>query len=187
MSALSSRPQPCRMKKILPLLVLSLAIAFVGCYDANDFVNPVYNCECGTMTYNGTELPLKMAEAIVPDSANPLSRRYHLVADLRSDAEIEEHAAARDLTVFLEVDTLDQNVFYIPADGLPNLIQEIDRSDSLFGGVRDFVVTNGVVQVTPAYFGGPEPVTFQFEMREVLDGELVGFAVPLSGTFTADI
>ena len=75
------------MKKILPLLVLFLAIAFVGCYDANDFVNPVYNCECGTMTYNGTELPLKMAEAIVPDSANPLSRRYHLVADLRSDAE----------------------------------------------------------------------------------------------------
>ena len=175
------------MKKILPLLLIGLMATFSACYDADDFINPVYNCECGTMTYNGAQLPLKMAEAIVPDSANPLSRRYHLVADLRSEGEIEEHAAARDLTVFLEIDTLDQNVYYIPADGLPNLIQEIDRSDTLFGGVRDFVVTNGVVQITPAYFGGPEPVTFQFEMREVIDGELVGFVVPLSGTFTVEI
>jgi hypothetical protein len=30
-------------------------------------------------------------------------------------------------------------------------------------------------------------VTFQFEMREVIDGELVGFVVPLSGTFTVEI
>jgi hypothetical protein len=30
-------------------------------------------------------------------------------------------------------------------------------------------------------------VNFQFEMREWLDGELVGFVVPLSGSFTAEI
>lgn len=175
------------MKKILPLLLIGLVVTFSACYEADEFVNPVFNCECGSMTYNGTELPLKMAEAIVPDSLNPLSRRYHLVADLRSEVEVKEHAPARDLTVFLQVDTLDQNVFYIPADGIPNLIQEIDRSDTLFGGARDFVVTNGVLQVTPAYLGGAEPVNFQFEMREVIDGELVGFVVPLSGTFTVDI
>lgn len=175
------------MNKISTFLLFGLALTLVACYEATPFVNPVYNCECGSLTYNGAQLPLKMAEAIVPDSANPLSRRYHLVADLRSEVEIAEHAPARDLTVFVEIDTLDQNVFYLPSDGLPNLIQEIDRSDSLLGGVRDFIVTNGVIQVTPAYFGGPEPVTFQFEMREWLDGELVGFVVPLSGSFTAEI
>lgn len=174
------------MKRFALLLGIATAAGLSSCYTSPEFVNPVYNCECGAVTLNGQELPLKMAEAVVWDSLQPLSRRYHLVADLRTADEVTAHAPAHDFTVMLEFDSINRPVFYVPADGIVNGMQEINQGDDLFP-VRDFIATNAIIQPAPAFLGGAETVSFEMLIKETVNGNPVGFEMPLNGTFVVNI
>ena len=55
------------------LLIVAMVGALAGCYKAPEFINPVYSCECGSVTFGDSLYNLKMAEAVVPDSLEPLS------------------------------------------------------------------------------------------------------------------
>ena len=174
------------MKRIAFLLSLAVAFGLSSCYESPEFINPVYHCECGEITLNGQPFELKMAEAVVWDSLQPLSRRYHLVADMRTEEVVTAHAPAHDFTVTLEFNNINQPVFYIPADGIANGMQEINHGDEFFP-VRDYVATNAVITPTPALLGGPEAVAFEMVLKEVVNGSVVGFEIPFSGSFVATI
>ena len=174
------------MKRTALILSIAAATGLSSCYESPEFINPVYNCECGAITLNGQPFPLKMAEAVVWDSLQPLSRRYHLVADMRDAGQIEAHAPAHDFTVTLEFDSINRPVFYIPTDGIVHGMQEIDHSDEFFP-VRDYVATNAVITPTPAFLGGTETVSFEMLLKEAVNGNPVGFEIPFSGSFVVNI
>ena len=174
------------MKRIALTLSIAAAVGLSSCYESPEFINPEYNCECGAITLNGQSFPLKMAEAVVWDSLQPLSRRYHLVADMRTPELVESHAPAHDFTVTLEFDSINRPVFYIPDDGIVHGMQEINQGDEFFP-VRDFIATNAVITPTPAFLGGAESVTFEMLLKEAVNGNLVGFEIPFSGSFVVNI
>lgn len=167
-------------------VILLTTLVLAGCYESEEFVNPVALCECGSINFDGADYPLKMAEGFVYDSTNVLSRRYHLVADMRSEADAKSHAPAHDFTVFIEIDSINQPVYYIPQDLVPHLMQQINHGEAL-NPVRDYICTNGVFTANGALLGGVESISFQMLLREVIDGQVVGFEIPFSGSFTSTI
>jgi len=168
-----------------PILFSIIFLAFItGCYKAPEFVNPAYACNCGEVEFNGEAFALKMAEVVIPDSTEQLSRTYHIVADMRSEEEVDGHVAGHDLTFYMAFDQLDDVVFYIPQDSVTHLIQEINHGDAQFP-VRDYISTQGSIEVDAAYAGGTETVSFSMEVREQVNGELVGFPISFSGSFSA--
>ena len=72
-------------KFIAVAAVIASGIFATGCYKSPEFINPVYDCDCGSMVFADSTYALKMAEIVVPDSLEPLSRSYHIVADLRTE------------------------------------------------------------------------------------------------------
>jgi hypothetical protein len=176
-----------RLRLFLSLsVILSTTLVLSGCYESDEFVNPVALCECGSINFDGADYPLKMAEGFVFDETNVLSRRYHLVADMRSEAEVKSHAPAHDFTVFIEIDSINQPVYYLPQDLVPHLMQQIDHSETL-NPVADYTCTNGVFTANGAVLGGTESIAFEMLLREVVDGQQVGFEIPFSGSFTSTI
>ena len=173
--------------KLVALAALALTWSLAsGCYKSPDFINPVYNCECGSIAFNGSDYALKMAEAVVPDSLEPLSRSYHIVADLRTADEVDAHVPAHDITFQFSFDVLDDVVFYVQQEEVNHLVQVINQGDDLFP-VRDYKATDGSIVIDPAYSGGAEEVTFNLTLREWVDSTLVGLPVAFTGSFTGNI
>lgn len=172
----------CMRKSVLALFVVATAMLFFGCAKNEDFVNPVYECECGTITWQGAEYPLLLAEYIQPDDDNFLSRRYFLTADVRLEGEVEPH----NLSIQLGTDSVDQVVQFIPDDEVFNFFEEVNDNDQLLP-YRTYVCTNGVVNFNPAFLGGRESVSFEMILRETVDGDTVGFDIPFSGSFSVTI
>ncbi len=156
---------------------------FAGCYKAPEFVNPVYSCDCGTITFSETLYTLKMAEALVPDSLEPMSRSYHIVADLRTQDEVDAHIPAHDLTFHFSFPTLDGEVYYIEQQPVQHLVQVINQGDNLFP-IRNYKATEGSIDISAADNGGEETVEFNLIVRESVDSILVGSPITFKGTFT---
>lgn len=167
-------------------ITAALIVALAGCYKAPEFVNPVYNCDCGTVTFGDSLYNLKMAEAVVPDSLVPLSRSYHLVADLRTADEVDAHVPAHDLTFHFSFPVLDDVVYYVLQEEVQHLVQIINQGDDLFP-IRNYKATDGSIVINPAYNGGEETVEFNLSIRESVDSILVGLPIEFTGTFTGII
>ena len=171
------------------LLIVALVGALAGCYKAPQFINPVYSCECGSVTFGDSLYNLKMAEAVVPDSLEPLSRSYHIVADLRTPDEVDAHVPAHDLTFHFSFPELNEggtNVYYVQQEDVQHLVQVIDHGDDIFP-IRNYKATDGSIVINPAYNGGEETVEFSLSIRESVDSILVGLPIAFTGTFTGII
>lgn len=173
-------------RTLFGFITAALIVALVGCYKAPEFVNPVYNCDCGTVTFGDSLYNLKMAEAVVPDSLEPLSRSYHLVADLRTADEVDAHVPAHDLTFHFSFPVLDDVVYYVQQEEVQHLVQIINQGDDLFP-IRNYKATDGSIVINPAYNGGEETVEFNLSIRESVDSILVGLPIAFTGTFTGII
>ena len=170
----------------ISLLIVALVGVLAGCYKAPEFINPVYSCECGSVTFGDSLYNLKMAEAVVPDSLEPLSRSYHIVADLRTPDEVDAHVPAHDLTFHFSFPVLDDVVYYVQQEDVQHLVQVINHGDDLFP-IRDYKATDGSIVISPAYNGGEETVEFNLSIRESVDSILVGVPIAFTGTFTGII
>ncbi|WP_306640028.1 hypothetical protein [Sanyastnella coralliicola] len=170
------------MKRVLFLGLLTIIIGALGCAKNEEFVNPVYMCECGSVSWQGTAYPLQLAEYVQPDEDNFLSRRYYLTADIRLEGQTQPHT----LAITLGTDSVDQVVQFIPADTVFNLVEEIDQNSQLLP-YRTYVCTNGVVNFNPAFLGGRESVAFEMILRETIGTDTVGFDIPFSGSFNVTI
>ncbi len=84
----------------LSLLAMSAlaTLLFQGCTRFAPFEGYAYDCECGTMTWDGRELGMRMAEA-EPLNADSTLWRYHVIADLRDAEELEARAEPRDIVL----------------------------------------------------------------------------------------
>lgn len=165
------------------MLVLAvIGVMAFGCAKNPDFVNPVFQCDCGTFTFDGVDYPLQMAEYVPANDTTDVGRRYFLTADIREGSESLPH----NLSMQLEIDSVTTPIHYIPADGLFNLVEEVNENDNLLP-YRTYVVTNGVINVTPAIFGGEETVSMECIIRETVAGDTVGFDIPFNSTFTVTI
>lgn len=171
------------MNRLLVLVVILVGALASGCYKGPEFINPVYICDCGQVEFNGKEMPLKMAEIVVPDSLEPLSRSYHIVADLRTAEQVDAHADAHDLTFHFSFEVLDDVVYYIQQDDVLHTVQEINHGDPLIP-IRTYQATDGSIVINPAYSGGEETVEFNLTLHESVNGSLVGLPVTMRGSFS---
>jgi hypothetical protein len=167
-------------------LTLISVLTLSGCQKNPEFVNPVYACGCGTLNWTDVDYPLLDANYIVPDSLEETSRRYYITADVA----VEGENAAHSVNVIIEVNDVVESVFYVgddDEDAIVNvLIHEINDNDPILP-LRTFVPIDGVVQIVPAILGGTETVTFNLVVRELYDGDLVGFEKSLKGNLSVYI
>ena len=170
------------------LLIVAFVGALAGCYKAPEFINPVYSCECGSVTFDDSLYNLKMAEVVVPDSLEPLSRSYHIVADLRTPDEVDAHVPAHDLTFHFSFPELNEgtNVYYVQQEDIQYLVQIINHGEDIFP-ILNYKATEGSIVIYPAFNGGEETVEFNLTVRKSLDSILVESPIAVTGTFTGTI
>ena len=170
------------------LLIVAFVGALVGCYKAPEFINPVYSCACGSVTFDDSLYNLKMAEAVVPDSLEPLSRSYHIVADLRTPDEVDAHVPAHDLTFHFSFPELNEgtNVYNVQQEDIQHLVQIINHGEDIFP-ILNYKATEGSIVIYPAFNGGEETVEFNLTVRKSLDSILVESPIAFTGTFTGTI
>lgn len=171
------------MKKYIALsFVCFLMMAFVACKKSEDFVNPVYACECGALTWEGESFPLLDASYILAAEDLPLSRKYYLTSDVRAENETETHS----INVSFELDSVDHPIFYVPEDTVAVLIEEINLNNELFP-YRQYISTVGVINVNGAIFGGQESVSMDLILKELVNGTPVGFDISFKGNFSVNV
>lgn len=85
---------------VLSLMALSL-LTWTGCTKFAPYDGETFDCECGTLTWSGRELGMRMAEV---ESLDENTYRYHVIADLRTPAEQEDRVEPRDIILTLTTD-----------------------------------------------------------------------------------
>ena len=173
------------MKRFHALLLPAAVILLLSaCSKSEDYVPPVYRCDCGTLVMDGDSLEVLGAEFVYLQQEDSLfSRRYFVTADARTADETEEHA----VSLILDVPNVQLGNLFYPLDGAFTQVDETNFNVA-FDTTQTFRITNGVASVLPAPLsGGEESVTIDFLMRREQNGELVGFEQTLKGNFTLDI
>lgn len=69
-----------------------------GCTKYDSYNGETFDCECGYVVWDGRDLGMRMAEVEQLDSE---TYRYHIVADVRTLAEIEARDEPRDVVFTL--------------------------------------------------------------------------------------
>lgn len=170
-----------KIRAILILVVVVVA-TFASCKKTDDYDNPVFMCECGGFSWQGSPHNLLMSEYVQLADDLPLTRRYYATADIALEDEFYTH----NLNYQIEIDTVTNSIFFIEADNIPFLVEEINNNDDLLP-YRRFVAVDGIVTVAPSILGGTETVAFDVILKEEFNGQLVGFDIPFSGTMSVQI
>ncbi len=111
-----------------PNLTLSFAALVIlilsGCTKYNDFEGEVYDCDCGSMVWDGRDVTLRLAEVVSLDDS---AVRYHIVADVRTQAELDAQIDPRDVSIAWTVNLEGSNTNLTASQGDPNLmVEQID-------------------------------------------------------------
>lgn len=77
---------------------MTAALLWTGCTKLTPYNGEFFDCECGDMTWASRTLNLRMAEVEALDST---TFRYHVIADLRTQAEVDAREDSRDLVLTL--------------------------------------------------------------------------------------
>jgi len=78
--------------------LMLLGTLLSGCTKFDSYGGETFDCDCGYVVWDGRDLGMRMAEVEQLDSA---TYRYHIVADVRTLAEIEARDEPRDLVFTL--------------------------------------------------------------------------------------
>lgn len=171
-------PEMNVMRTLSLLLIITIA-AIAGCKKSEPYINPVFECNCGSVQWNDREIQLLMAEYVESEPGNIFSRRYYLTADLRQPGDEEAH----NLNIQIGIDSLTGSQLFIPEQEVFTLFEEVNKNDEL-SPLRAYVATQGFIGVNAAILGGEERVQYQMILKEVVNGQLVGFDIAVSGSFT---
>lgn len=166
------------------LLPAAAALLLAACSTTEDYLPPVYKCDCGMLALDGDSIEVLGAEFVyLPGPDSLFSRRYFVTADARGADEGQEHG----VSLILDVPNVQQGNLFYPAAGLFTQIDETNFNVA-FDTTQTYRVTNGVASVLPAPLaGGEESVTVDFLIRREQNGELVGFERTLKGNFKLQI
>ena len=83
---------------MLSMLTLAGVAVLQGCTKYDPFVGYAYDCECGSIQWDGRETGMRLAEA---ESLGGNVWRYHIVTDIRNEQELESQSEPRDLALTL--------------------------------------------------------------------------------------
>ncbi|MEC7950998.1 MAG: hypothetical protein VXZ28_02120 [Bacteroidota bacterium] len=78
--------------------LMLLGTLFTGCTKYDSYDGESFDCDCGYLVWDGRDLGMRMAEVEQLDSE---TYRYHIVADVRTLAEIESRDEPRDVVFTL--------------------------------------------------------------------------------------
>ena len=137
---------------ILPAIA---AVLLTACSASEDYMPPVYSCDCGTLVLDGDSLQVLGAEFVYLQQEDSLfSRRYFVTADAQAEGESEEHG----VSLILDVPNVQQGAVFYPADlrygrenpkALPcNLLKKASRTRC-----RSSRSTSNLLQGTRSFFG----------------------------------
>lgn len=164
------------------MALVVVVVGLFGCAKNTEFVNPVYECGCGSATFDGVNRPLVMAEYLLDPDTNFFSRRYYTTMDLSTANETEPH----HLNMSFYVDTVINGLFTLEEDDLQIKIEEVNYNDP-FIPIRQYEANIAFIEVTPAITNGNETVSFQMQVNEVLNGSPAGLPFAYSGTFNLNV
>lgn len=155
----------------LTLIVISLA----GCTKYPNRDDGRFRCECGNLEWDGRVLELRMAEVVAVDSVN---FNYHVVADLRSQSQIESRLAPEDIVINIQLAfQADADTLTIDTDDEANFsIQELQAT----GPSADWVFEQAVYDVN---ISDTEHVLDLYELTANRNGQ----TVTASGQFIFDL
>ncbi|PCJ80201.1 MAG: hypothetical protein COA49_09470 [Bacteroidetes bacterium] len=141
------------MKPISTALFTLVASIFIlsGCTKHEPYVNIVYNCECGSMSLDGRDLAVRLAEGYVPSESSPNLFRYHVVADLRTSNEVDHHNPSHDIAFTIEVITDGSSTTVNAVDVLmANELEapSLDVDWNIAGGVVKVIKTDSLHTLT---------------------------------------
>ncbi len=160
------------------LFVLAIGLTFSSCKKSEEFINPVYECDCGKVNWFGSNHDLLMSEFVRPDETNFLSRRYYITADVSSSGESEPH----HLNIIIETDSVHHEFFDLMLS--PHIsveVEEVNYNDPTLL-VRHYVPVIGNVNINAAILGGSESASFNLSVQESFNGTPAGAILPLSGS-----
>lgn len=118
------------------------------------------------------------ADYVLANDTLPLSRKYYLTADVTAEGEVGTHS----LNIYFDLDSVDQQQFFIPEDTVTVHIEEIDEGAAI--PLKTFQSVNGVVNVNGALFGGTERVSMDLILQQTTLGVPVGFEISFKGNFS---
>ena len=117
------------------LSVVTILALTISCTKYADRDEGRYNCECGTMTWDGRELEMRMAEVVTSDSIN---FSYHIVADLRSESQRDAGMAPKDIVIdFVLTYEEGENGLVLGVEDADFSIQEIQAPGTGFNWLFD--------------------------------------------------
>lgn len=175
------------MRSLSPLFFLTVVLAGLlsSCKKTEEYVPVPYECKCGSMNWRGKSFDLLDANYILADSTVMLSRQYYITADVKGTDDILTHT----VSMTLKIDDVGTGLFYMDSDGADFLAVVYERDDNaVIRPRRTYRPVQGIVQVSPAFIGGTEPVQFNLILREVDDsGNFVGFEFSFTGSFKVKV
>lgn len=171
------------MKRITFAVIALLGMAvFYGCQVNPEFENPVYACDCGSVTFEGQTYNFLMADYLHYPDTNLLSRKYYLTANMQTGAETEPH----HLNLSFYVDTVTDQFFTNDDPFLDLKIEEVNYNETLIP-IRMYEADLIAIEVIPAILNGPEYVQFLMQVTEYVNGSPASLPFQMQGYFDVDV
>jgi hypothetical protein len=174
------------MKKYLFFTLLCGVMIFFGCKKTPDYVPEPYACECGAVTWFGTEYQVLDANYIHTGGFD--SRRYYIT----SKVELPEELGTHTMNTWIEIPDVSVSLSHqidpdIDLFEFTAQVDEFNVNDPL-DTLRRYVPVEGVITINPpALFGGPETVQFLLILNELSNGVPSGPNIQYKGNFTVNI
>lgn len=149
------------------------SIALPGCTKYADRDDGRFRCECGNLEWNGRDLELRMAEVVTIDS---VTFAYHVIADLRTQTQIEAGIPAKDIVFDLVLAFDGEEELTLESGDATFTIQELQAPASS----ADWFMERAVVDVDIT------ETNHVFELRELTTSRN-GLTVNASGEFIFDL
>ena len=159
-------------KPALAAFIITL-IALPGCTKYADRDDGRFRCECGNLEWNGRDLELRMAEVVTIDS---VTFAYHVIADLRTQTQIEAGIPAKDIVFDLVLAFDGEEELTLESGDATFTIQELQAPASS----ADWFMERAVVYVDIT------ETNHVFELRELTTSRN-GLTVNASGEFIFDL
>jgi len=185
-------------KKILIFLILDVLL-FASCKKEVPREDLTYICECGNLTFDGSEYQLTDAHWVTLAADTDdfgfeviTGKDYYTTTKIELEGKTEPH----HLNMRMVIPDLSEggllglsNVRFFPAHPDSNnvsiLLEEVNFNS--LSTVNKYVVTDGAFELREGEAGTPDDITFELEIAPTLDGFTpLSFSFPFSGNIIAE-